>query len=115
MWLSFLIDLQLNQIVNLLQAAAGHSLKSALLNSIEGFVSGIWFALFVLLWSTIWPIVAIHAGSNVVIILKALSEPGTTLSGQGYALAILLQIPLLIISFWWLSKQGTRDIIPDVT
>jgi membrane protease YdiL (CAAX protease family) len=98
-------------IVHLLQAVAGNSLEVALLNTLEGFVSGIWFALFVLTWSTLWPVAAIHAGSNMMVILKALSEPGITLTGQGYAMAIFLQIPLVILGFWWLSKQKSRGVI----
>jgi len=101
-------------IMHLLQAAAGHSLEIALLNTIEAFVSGIWFALFVLLWSTIWPVVAIHAGSNMVVILKTLSEPGMALTWQGYALATMLQIPLVILGFWWLSKQQPRDVSSNI-
>ncbi len=101
-------------IMHLLQAAAGHSLEIALFNTFEGFVSGIWFALFVLLWSTIWPVAAIHAGSNMVVILKALSEPGVALTEQGYALAILLQMPLVILGFWWLSKQTSCDVNSNI-
>jgi len=96
--------------MHLLQTAAGYLLEIALFNTFEGFVSEIWFALFVLLCSTIWPVATIHAGSNMVVILKALSGPVVALTRQGYALAILLQMPLVILGFWWLSKQTPCDV-----
>ena len=60
-------------ILHLLQVFAGLSFNLALVAALESTISGIWWGAFVLLAGTIWPILAIHAGSNMLVQIQALS------------------------------------------
>ncbi len=101
-------------IPHLLQAAAGQSLNLALLVIVEAIISGIWYAVYVLLAGTLWPVVFIHGFSNMAVGLKAITEPEWSLSVPGMVGAILLQIPLVILSLWLLQRRGPRLIVPYV-
>jgi hypothetical protein len=73
-----------------------------------------WWGAFVILWGTLWPAAALHAGSNAFVLIKGLSYPGLVFSHPEYSLAILLQLPLVIISQYWLLKTTPRPVIPDI-
>lgn len=73
-----------------------------------------WWGAFVILWGTLWPAAALHAGSNAFVLIKGLSYPGLVFSYPEYSLAILLQLPLVIISLYWLLKTTPRPVIPDI-
>ena len=111
---SILLSAFLFGIMHLLQASAGRSFDIALVASLEAFVSGIWWAAIVLLWATVWPTVLLHAASNALVLIKAISHPGIVFTTQDYVLAILLQLPLVILGLWWVFKKGPRPIVPDV-
>jgi hypothetical protein len=68
----------------------------------------------VLLSGTLWPIVIIHAFSNMAVGIKALTEPGWTLSVSGLVGVILLELPLVFLELWLLQRQGPRPVVPDV-
>lgn len=111
---SILLSAFLFGIIHLLQSAAGRSFDMALVASLEAFISGIWWAAIVLLWSTVWPTVLLHVVSNAAVLIKALDYPGIVFSASDYALAILLQLPLVVFGLWLVYKKGARPIVPDV-
>ena len=67
-----------------------------------------------LLSGTLWPIVIIHAFSNMAVGIKALTEPGWTLSVSGLVGVILLELPLVFLELWLLQRQGPRPVVPAV-
>lgn len=85
---------------HLLQAFAGQPPEIALLTALDCMVSGLWWAAFVLLWGTIWPVAFIHAASNSAVLVKALALPGTILTVPGYWLGVLMQLPLVILGLY---------------
>ncbi len=87
-------------IIHLLQGAAGRSFDTALVAAIEALISGIWWAAIVLLWTSVWPTILLHAASNALVLIKAISYPGILFSTSDYALAVLLQLPLVVIGLW---------------
>jgi membrane protease YdiL (CAAX protease family) len=101
-------------VFHLPQALAGRSLGFTSVAVLEAFVSGIWWGAYVLIWRTIWPVSFIHAGSNMAVLIKSLAFPGIVLSIQGYTLAILLQIPLVLLGLYLLLRQGPRPVVPDI-
>jgi len=100
--------------MHLLQAFAGRSIGVALIAALESTVSGMWWGAFVILWGTMWPIAAIHAGSNAFVLIKGLSYPGLMFSYQEYSFAIILQLPLVVLSLYWLLKAAPRPVIPEI-
>jgi membrane protease YdiL (CAAX protease family) len=101
-------------IIHLLQVFAGKPLGDALMTVLEGTVSGLWWGACVILWGTIWPAVLLHAGSNAFVMIKGLNHPGLAFSYPEYFLAILFQIPLVILVLYWLLKTAPRPVIPDI-
>jgi len=100
--------------IHLLQAFAGRSIGVALIAALESTVSGMWWGAFVILWGTMWPIAAIHAGSNAFVLIKGLNYPGLMFSYQEYSFAIILQLPLVVLSLYWLLKTAPRPVIPEI-
>ncbi len=111
---SIFLSAFLFEIIHLLQALAGRSFEMALVASLEAFISGVWWAAIVVLWTTVWPAVLLHTASNAAVLIKALSYPGIVLTASDYTLVILFQLPLVFIGLWWVYKKGPRSIVPDV-
>lgn len=99
--------------LHLLQGTAGSSLDLALLVSLESFVSGIWWGAIVLIGISIWPAVVLHALSNLSVLIRLLALPGLALSGSGFILAALLQLPLIILFIWLLLRSFPRPDTPE--
>jgi membrane protease YdiL (CAAX protease family) len=101
-------------ISHILQGLAGQPLNIALFVLLEALISGFWYALYVLLTESLWPVVLIHAFSNMSVAMKALTEPGWTLSVSGLVGVILLQFPLVILGMWLLQRRGGRLTVPYI-
>ena len=91
--------------LHLLQGTVGSSLDLALLVSLESFMSGIWWAAIVLLGVSIWPTVVLHTLSNLSVLIRLLALPGFILSGAGFFLAALFQLPLIVVFMWLLLRS----------
>jgi len=115
LYASVILTAFLFAIPHILQGFSGQSLNIALVVIVEAIISGIWYAVYVLLSGSLWPIVLIHAFSNMSVAMKALTEPGWSISISGLIGVILLQLPLVIVGFWLLQRQGPRPVVPDVT
>ena len=101
-------------IFHMLQVIAGRSASMALMASLESFASGLWWGAYAIHWRTIWPVAAIHAGSNIAVLVALEVVPtGLELSMTGYSLAILLQVPLITLGYWWLTKEGAYPVVPE--
>ena len=114
LFLAVLLSAMIFGSIHLLQAFAGRSIGVALIASLESTISGMWWGAFVILRGTLWPAAALHAGSNAFVLIKGLSYPGLVFSYPEYSLAILLQLPLVIISLYRLLKTTPRPVIPDI-
>ncbi|MBK5108141.1 MAG: CPBP family intramembrane metalloprotease [Anaerolineales bacterium] len=114
LFLAVLVSALLFGSMHLLQAFAGRSIGVALIASLESTISGIWLGAFVILWGTIWPAAVIHAGSNGFVLIKRTSYPGLVFSYPEYFLAMLLQLPLVILGLYWLLKTTPRQVIPEI-
>lgn len=99
--------------LHLLQVLGGSSLESALGVVLECVVSGIWWAALALVCGSIWPVAAIHAVSNMAVLIKALSVPGLALPVSGYLIASLLELPLVVLGLWALIRLAPRPVVPD--
>ena len=114
LFLAVLVSALLFGSMHLLQAFTGRSIGVALIASLESTISGIWWGAFVILWGTIWPAAAIHAGSNAFVLIKGTNYPGLEFSYPEYSLAIFLQLPLVILGLYWLLKTSPRQVIPEI-
>ena len=114
LFLAVLLSAFLFGFIHLLQVFAGRSIGIALIAILEGIISGIWWGAFVVLWGTIWPAALLHTISNSFALVKGLDHPGLVFSYQVYSLAILFQIPLVILSLYLLLKTAPRPVIPDI-
>lgn len=110
---SILVAAFLFGVFHLLQAFTGSSFKSALIVSLESFVSAIWWSVIVLLWLSIWPVVVIHAVSNYSVLLRLLAKPGMDLADSAYLLAIVFQLPLIFVFGRLLLRSFPRPSIPE--
>jgi membrane protease YdiL (CAAX protease family) len=98
---------------HLLQGFGGSSFNTALLVSVESFVSAVWWGAIVLIGISIWPTVVIHTVSNLSVLIRLLTLPGFVLSGSGFVLVALFQLPLVIIFMWLLLRSFPRPDLPE--
>jgi hypothetical protein len=99
--------------IHLLQAFGGRPVGEALMTVLEATISGLWWGTLVILWGTVWPAVILHTGSNAFVMIKGISYPRLVFSYPDYWLAIIFQIPLVILSLYWLLRTAPRPVIPD--
>ena len=100
--------------LHILQLATGNSLSGTLLTIVIGLLSGIWMGALVLRWGTLWPGVAIHAFSNVVVNIGALAVIDFAPSTSAFLLAAVLEIPLVLLGIWWFLRLPLAGEPPTV-
>jgi hypothetical protein len=72
------------------------------------------FALFlILLWMIVGALVVVHALSNLSVLIGLLALPGLVLSGSGFILVALLQLPLIAVFMWLLLRSFPRPEMPE--
>jgi membrane protease YdiL (CAAX protease family) len=100
--------------LHLLQGVARQPIDLVILVSLEAFLSGIWYAVYVLLTGTLWPIVVIHAISNMVVNLGHLVIPGWRYTAGGLFGASLVELPLVLLAVWliWRKEPSPRVVKP---
>jgi len=104
-----------------LQAAAISALLFGLIHSLNAIAGdpsevpgqiaialfeGIWWATIVLRWGSVWPTVFIHVVTNWALQTKALGFPDYHGTGSSYALAILLELPLILWGVWCILQTN---------
>lgn len=77
----------------------------ATLNAVAAIVSGTWFAALVLAYRTIWPLVVVHAATN----LAVLALPMTT-EPVGYVRLMLVDVPLLVFGAWLVIRRAPARV-----
>jgi membrane protease YdiL (CAAX protease family) len=93
---------------HILQVFAGNPLDDTLMTMLNCFVSGLWYGALVLLGSSIWPAVLIHAATNASVQVGAASLTGFDPSATDYALATLAELPMVVVGLWVLLRK-----VPD--
>jgi membrane protease YdiL (CAAX protease family) len=95
--------------MHILQLASGNTLPSTLMVIVGATFSGIWMAAIVLRWGTIWPVVLIHAGGNMVVNIGALAFGHYAPQTIDFVQAALLEIPLVFWGLWLLWRLPLRE------
>jgi membrane protease YdiL (CAAX protease family) len=88
--------------LHIVQLASGNALAATLLTMALSVLSGIWLGALVLRWGSIWPGVAIHAASNMVVNIGALAVPDFVPATSAFVVALLMEVPLLLWALWML-------------
>jgi membrane protease YdiL (CAAX protease family) len=102
--LSVLVQAALFAVPHLLQAMAGSSWTQVLMVIINGFVSGIWWGVLVLLGGSLWPVMLLHALSNISVQVQSLSSAAIEPVIAAYGRATLLELPLALLAIWLLLR-----------
>jgi membrane protease YdiL (CAAX protease family) len=88
--------------LHILQLATGNATAAVLLTMGLSVLSGLWLGALVVRWGSIWPGVAIHAASNMVVNIGALAVPDFVPATSAFVVATLMEVPLLLLGVWWL-------------
>lgn len=91
-----------------LQAFAGATPSVAVANVLATFVFGLWTGALVLANRTLWPAVFLHFASNAFILIKGLSSRWVDPVYVGYVLEAILEIPLVLLGFWYIMTIRPR-------
>jgi membrane protease YdiL (CAAX protease family) len=103
-FLSVIVQAALFGILHVLQIMAGIPLVISLMVIVNGFLSGIWWGAMTLRWRSLWPVILLHAFSNISVLVKGISSPFIEPSAAAYGRAILLEIPLVVLAIWLLFR-----------
>ena len=101
-------------ILHLLQAFAGSTPVEAGLTVINSFLSGFWWAALVLVWGSVWPVVIIHAFTNLAVVLPGIQSAPIDPLWWAYIRIILLELPLVAYGIWLIRRMPLRNVVPEV-
>ncbi|MGB2963218.1 MAG: CPBP family intramembrane glutamic endopeptidase [Anaerolineales bacterium] len=99
--------------VHLLQVAGGGSLGTALVVVVNGIISGIWWAVLVLNWKSLWQAILLHSLSNLFVQVKSLSSAALEPALLAYGRATLFELPLAALGIWLLLKMPLDRSLED--
>lgn len=102
--LSVLVQAALFAVPHLLQAMAGSSWDQVFMVIVNGFVSGVWWGVLVLLGGSLWPVMLLHGLSNLSVQVKSLSSASIEPAIAAYGRATLLELPLALLAIWLLLR-----------
>lgn len=102
--LSVILQAALFAVIHLLQATGGYSWTQVLMVMLNGFVSGIWWGVLVLLGGSLWPAMLLHALSNISVQVQSLSSAAIEPVIAAYGRATLLELPLALLALWLLQR-----------
>jgi membrane protease YdiL (CAAX protease family) len=104
-------------VLHILQVLSGQSLASTLLVMAGCVFSGIWLGALVLRGGSIWPGVVVHAASNMVVNIGALSVAGFLPPTSAFLLATLSGLPLVLWGIWqlWQTPLGEEPAAENVS
>lgn len=91
----------------------GRAVTLALLRALSTFLSGIYYAAFLLRGRSIWPLVVFHGVLNAVANVKVLGIAGFEETITSNVLWILLILPIVIFGIYLLWRVPPRRVIPD--
>ena len=101
-------------VLHMLQALAGSTPAEAVLTVINSMLSGFWWAALVLMWGSIWPVVLIHAFTNLAVVLPSTWIMPIDPLWWAYVRIILLELPLAVVGAWLIRRMPLRKVVPDV-
>jgi len=101
-------------LLHMLQALAGSTPAEALLTVINSMLSGFWWAALLLMWGSIWPVVLIHAFTNLAVVLPSTWYTPIDPIWWAYLRIILLELPLVAYGIWLIRRVPLREVVPDV-
>ena len=104
--LSVLVQAALFAVPHLLQAMAGSSWYQVFMVVVNGFVSGIWWGVLVLLGGSLWPVMLLHGLSNLSVQVRSLSSASIEPAIAAYGRATLLELPLALLAIWLLLRAS---------
>jgi membrane protease YdiL (CAAX protease family) len=104
-----LVQAALFGVVHVLQAVTGSPLPVALTSMVNSFLSGVWWGAIVLSWGSLWPVIAFHTLSNASVMVRGLSTAIVEPATLAYARATLLELPLLAVGLWLLTRTPPRS------
>jgi len=99
--------------IHIIHILLGRPVPQAILVVISTFLSGIFYAAFVLRWKTIWTVVMLHGVTNAVVAMRILETPGFTETVPALGLAILLQLPVVVYGAYLVYRVPSQPVIPD--
>ena len=102
--LSVLVQAALFAVPHLLQAMTGSSWDQVFMVIVNGFVSGIWWGVLVLLGGSLWPVMLLHGLSNASVQVRSLSSASIEPAIAAYGRATLLELPLALLAIWLLLR-----------
>lgn len=78
-----------------------------LLQTLNAFVSALWYGAFVVRWRSVWPVILVHGLLNVIVTVRALATPGFAPTAGSYLLVTLLELPLVIYGLYLIVRAPT--------
>ena len=112
-WQSVLLCSLLFGFSHLIHIFLGRPAPQATLVAINTFLAGIYYAAIVLRWRTIWTVVVLHSLLNVAATVVAYNVPGFEEEVSALLLAIVFQVPLVILGACLISRIKPRRIVPN--
>ncbi|MBN2389695.1 MAG: CPBP family intramembrane metalloprotease [Anaerolineae bacterium] len=91
--------------IHLLQSAMGVPLEVVLLVIVNGILSGLWWGVLVLRWSSLWPVIVLHGLSNLAVQVKGLTGASIEPAAMAYIRGTLLELPLVLFGMWLLLRM----------
>jgi membrane protease YdiL (CAAX protease family) len=90
---------------HLIVLAGGIDPTIATLNMVAAIVSGVWYGAVVLAYRTIWPLVIVHAATNLAVLVL----PMTT-DAAGYLRLIAVELPWLVFGVWLVLRRPIASV-----
>jgi membrane protease YdiL (CAAX protease family) len=106
---SVIVQAALFGVPHVLQVGAGISLTTALIVTVNGFLSGIWWGAIVYRWESLWPAILFHSLSNASVLINGLSSATIEPATIAYVRATLLEMPLVALGVWLLLRTPPRS------
>jgi len=113
-WKCIIISSVIFGSAHLIHILLGKPIPQTFLLGVSTFLSGIYLAIFVLYYKSIWPVVVFHGFLNALISIKAYYLSGFEDTTQAWILIILFQLPLVFWGVLLFRKLQIRDIVPKV-
>lgn len=98
---------------HLVHVLLGRPIPQATLIALNASLAGIYYAAIVLRWNTIWPAVAIHSSLNAIASIVAFNTPGFNESIWTLLLAVVFQIPVVILGGYLISRIKAMKVVSN--
>jgi len=102
-------------VLHVLQIFVGNDWASIGVLVLNSMMDAVWWGAIVLRWKSIWPVVVIHAVTNAVVNMWALTTQFRTPAVHSYWIMAILTIPPFIWGVWilWNLGESNSQIVPS--